>query len=362
MINTKHVKVLATSACITFASFGAINAQADSLLAPLVISDIANGFETTLSYKVRGTGAADHGWARFGANEANITKVHQIWLQKGTTIGSLFNRTGACNHVDNNGRISPWDMVNQTVDPRLNALAQPVGTDASTANNPSVPFYGMAVIDDVASLNNDKNEGNSSGFAYVINYFTGMMLDYKLVNNHRSTASGDFSVGFTRKSSVDLSWNPISRDLTLWLAVATGKGMTAGNGWGGTVTISQATNASLPHQVSPQIPHGGSTGVYNNDEVNLSGDTPINITCMGMFTRGNFMNTTQIAGTVNGGWTRKSIEGSNGATGGMVYKAELKIIPSIISGTAIASFQPETSGHLSSKGADASSGHPNRPY
>ena len=366
-------KVLAASICIACMS-SVTSVQADSLLAPLVISDIANGFETTLSFKVRGTGAADHSWARFGANEANISKLHYIWLQKGSTIGAMFNRTKECNHVDNNGLVSPWDMVSQTVNPTLQILAQVAGTDATVSGinaggnpggriaNPAAPFYGMAILDDVASLKSKGNvEGNSSGFAYVINYFTGMMLDYKLVNNHKTAESGNFSAGFARKTSVDLSWNPLNRDLTLWLAVATGPGMTSGNGWAGAINISQQLNNSLGlgKQVTPKVPHGGSTGVYNNDEVNLSGDTPLDITCMGMFTRANFMNPTQLAGTVNGGWTRKSIVGSNGSTGGMIYKAELKLIPSIISGTAVTAFQSETSGHLATSGTGP---HPNRPY
>lgn len=370
MKNKINTKVLAASVCLACMS-GVTSVQADSLLAPLVISDIANGFETTLSYKVRGTGVADHGWARFGANENNISKLHYIWLQKGSTIGAMFNRTSGCNHVDNNGTVSPWDMVSQTVNPALQALAQNPSSDATLGTlaggspggsvaNPATPFYGMAVLDDVASLAANGNvEGNSSGFAYVINYFTGMMLDYKLVNNHKTAASGDFSAGFTRKTSVDLSWNPLNRDLTLWLAVATGPGMTAGTGWGGTINISQATNTSLGAQAAPTVPHGGSTGVYDNDEVNLSGDTPLSITCMGMFTRGNFMNSTQLAGTVNGGWTRKSIVGSNGSTGGMVYKAELKLIPSLLTGSAVTAFQSETSGHLSTSGLGP---RPNRPY
>ena len=370
-----NVKVLAASVCVACASFGATSAQADSLLAPLVISDIANGFETTLSFKVRGTGVTDHRWARFGSNEDNITDLHYIWLQKGNNIGSLFNLGGGCNHVDNNGSVSPWDMISQTINPTLQALAQNPATDATISgsvsatipggniNNPSTPFYGMAILDDVASLGNEDAEGNSSGFAYVINYFTGMMLDYKLVNNHKTAASGDFSAGFMRKTSVDLSWNPVNRDLTLWLAVATGAGMASGNGWAGSIRISQDLNESLGTQQDPKVPHGtsaNSTGVYDNDEVNLSGDSAVNITCMGLFTRNNFMNTTQLAGTVDGGWTRKSIIGSNGSTGGMVYKAELKLIPSVISGTAVTSFQSETSGHLSLSGGSVP--HPNRPY
>jgi len=358
MMKKKFNNALAASIC--FGVMAAGSAQADSLLAPLVISDSALGFETLFSIKVRGNGTPN---ARMVA--ADQTDLHYTYLRKGNNIGSLFNLGQSCHHENGNGRVSSWDMINHTINPANQWLADPFLVDNSVAFTPATPFYGMAVIDDVASLNTAGNsEGNSSGFAYVMNYFTGMMLDYKLLNNHRSTVSGKFDVGFTRKTSVDLAWNPLLTDATVWLGVATGAAMTQGNSWAGSITISQATNTALGN-VSPTIPHNGpsnpaGTGVYNNDEVNFSGDTPVNITCMGLFTRNDFLDLTQEQNTRFGGWTRKSIIGDGTfSQGGLVYKAELKWIPSFITNTTQISFQPETSGHLSPSGSGP---HPNRPF
>lgn len=352
--------------------------HADSLLAPLIISDIGNGFETVLSLKVKGTGAVNHNWANFGANASHLTDLHYTWLRKGSNLGHLFTLGRGCVHENNTGKVSPYDMVFQSINPALQGLAvnaadrtsNPVVVGAGNGiNRPAAPFYGMAVLDDVANLNpafttgvggGSVGEGEMSGFAYVMHLPTGLMFDYKLLNNHRSQASGDFAAGFVSKTSVDLSWNPLNRDLTAWLGVATGMNMTIGD-WAGRITLSQNTlTINGQTQLSPTLPFGaaGGGGVYNNDEVVESGDSSLAITCMGMFTRGDILNTTQAANTANGGWTRKSIAPSNGATGGLIYKAEAKIIPSLLAGSLVTTFQPETTGHLSSGPGGA---HPNRP-
>ncbi len=365
-------KALASSVCAAALGVGGVgSAHADSLLAPLVMSDaFGSGFITVLSLKVRGTGQADHQWRRFGANASHLTDLHYTWLRKSNNLAGMFNLNSACVHENNNGTISPWDMVFQAVNPAFDFVAgieAPVPPDLGNTvhGHPTTPFYGMAVIDDVANLDSSYTtatstgrpftigEGDMSGFAYVMHLPTGIMFDYKLLNNHRSMASGDFAAGFTSKRSVDLSWNPLNRDTTVWLGVATGTGMTAGNNWGGTITLSQNTLAGQTSPASPVAPVHA-TGVYDNNERVISGDTNTAITCMGFFTRNNFLNSTQLTNTVDGGWTRKSIAGSNGASGGLIYKAEAKAL----FGNTVASFQSETSGHLRA----ANNGtHPNRP-
>jgi len=322
--------------------------QAESLLAPLVVSDSSLGFETLFSIKVRGDGTPNQ---RF----ASTSDLHYTYLRKGSSVADMFDLTKGCVHEDGSGTVSAWDVINHTIDPVNQILAQPPG-DASVPYAPTTDFYGMAILDDVAA---GGVEGDTSGFAYVMNYFTGMMLDYKMLNNHKSTQSGNFRAGFTRKTSVDFSWNPLARDATVWLGVATGNNMTSGN-WNGTIHISQDTNTDLSN-LAPTLPHDSSpahTGAYDNDEVNHSGDKFLDITCMGLFTRTDFLTDSQEAKTRLGGWQRKSIIGSNGALGGLVYKAELKRLISAVTGTTIVSFQPETSGHLSS----SSGSHANRPY
>jgi hypothetical protein len=354
-----NIKVLAASICVAASGFSVTTASADSLLAPLVISDAANGWETLISLKVRGNGAVNGRWARAAQSDLNTT-----WMRKGTTLASLFNTTSPCTHENTTRRVSAWDMVIHTVDPTNQFLAQTVGVDNSQPTAlgggvaVSTPFYGFAVLDDSAGINGAQ-EGDASGFAYVNNYILGMMLDYKLLNNHKSTASGNFvGQGFTNNSSADLSWNPVNRDLTLWLGLATGDNMTA-NIYNNTVKLSQETFDN--DATAPTIPVGGGTGVYDNDERIISGDVALNITCMALFGRGDFLNASQVSNTRNGGWKRVSLKNeSKPKAGGKIFKAEVKLINTALNGgNLVTSFQPETAGHLFT---GTGSTHANRPY
>lgn len=346
-----NLKVMAASVLLGSTMFG--TAQADSLLVPLIISDTASGFETIIDVKVRGNGINNSRWS-------DVSDLHYSYLRKGNSVAALFDKTAGCAHENGNGRVSSWDMNTHTIDPAFDILAKPVASDASTAFTPAGPFVGMAVLTDTAARIANQ-EGDMSGFAYVMDYNTGMMLDYKLLNNHKSTQEGNFNSGFVRKTSVDLAWNPLLRDVTAWLAVATGPLMaTQSGGWNGTVKISQDTNVALANS-SPKNVHNDASnrtgGVYNNDEENFSGDKPVEIKCMGLFVRDDFLRPTQELNTRMGGWTRRSIIGTDGAGGGMVYKLALKVLPSGATGSAQVSFQSETSGHLA-----AGNEHANRPY
>lgn len=319
-------------------------ASADSVLAPLVIG-VQNGAQTFFSIKARGTGAAN---ARFASSAAS--DLHYVWFQKGTSINDLYNLNSACTVSNNNGRISAWDMVFQRAVGDETAINNSNGTYTTAANlvsgDKSSPnfysagsFVGFAVITDVANKNANPavkdlaNEGELSGFGYVVDAANSFVLDYKLLNNHRSKVEGDFSAGFISKKSIDYSWLPIATSTTEWLTVVTGDDMLKAESGAGkydaTVYISQDTASG---SVSPRLPMGGS-GVYDNDETVISGATGLRVTCMGVYNRSALMNTLQLSGTVNGGWTRMSIQNSattgagasttQVASGAITYKAEL---------------------------------------
>lgn len=387
-------------------------ASADSVLAPLVVG-INGGSQTFLSIKARGAGTVN-------ARMASTSDLHYVWFKKGTNLASLASLTGKCEVSNNNGKVSPWDMVLQRAvdnDPDVNL--DPTD-DKSVPNGYSAgDFVGFAVITDSANKNSNPavkdlaNEGELSGFGYVVDAANSFVLDYKLLNNHRSKVEGDFSAGFISKKSVDFSWMPIDIAATEWLTVVTGDDMLKADSGAGeydaTVKFSQDT---LAGSVSPQLPFGGS-GVYNNDEKVTSGAKNFNVTCMAVFGRSQLMNTLQLSDTVNGGWKRMSVTPVSGtnqvASGAIVYKSELidfsanatydtglpyagagvrpellssismsvfgtgtytnvlspnvsdaeayNVTPSYPLGYVVA-FQPETSGHLSSTPEP----HPNRPY
>ena len=322
-------------------------ASADSVLAPLVIG-VSQGAQTYFSIKARGTGAANARWASSAASD-----LHYVWFQKGTSVNDLYNLNSACTVSNNNGKISAWDMVFQRAVGDDTVIDNTIPSGSSYTNSAnlvsgdkSAPnfysagnFVGFAVITDVANKNANPavkdlaNEGELSGFGYVVDAANSFVLDYKLLNNHRSKVEGDFSAGFISKKSIDYSWLPIATSTTEWLTVVTGDHMLKSESGAGkydaTVYISQDTASG---SVSPRLPMGGS-GVYDNDETVISGATGLRVTCMGVYNRAALMNTLQLSGTVNGGWTRMSIQNSattgagaattQVASGAVTYKAEL---------------------------------------
>lgn len=347
-------------------------ASADSLLAPLVIG-VSQGAQTYFSIKVRGAGTANLGGTTGYSANSNL---HYVWFQKGTTVDELYDLSKACTISNNNGRVSPWDMVNQrAVDNdtgTVNGVVPPFPGVAShlnlNAGDRSVPngytngnFVGFVVITDVANVNKNPavkdlaNEGDMSGFGYVVDAGNSFVLDYKLLNNHRSKVEGDFSAGFIAKKSIDYSWMPLNIATTEWLTVVTGDDMlkpeSGGGSYDATVYISQDT---LSGSVSPQLPTGGS-GVYNSDETVTSGAQNLKVTCIGAYGRSAFLNPLQLADTAAGGWKRMSIQNSatrtvmnNGvpasvnttqvASGAITYKAELLNFASTVDGGNV---QPE---------------------
>lgn len=416
-------------------------AGADSVLAPFVVGidggGAAAGMQTYLSIKARGNGTVN---ARMASS--SLTDLHYVWFKKGSTIPSLYNLGAPCEVSNNNGRVSPWDMVFQrtvgnvagTGTGNMNIWGVAPGTttplrDASQPNGYTAgDFVGFVVITDEANDNDNPavkdlaNEGELSGFGYVVDPSHSVVYDYKLLNNHRSKVEGDFSAGFISKKSVDFSWFPQGIALsTEWLTVVAGEDMLKADSGAGsydaTVYLSQDTASG---SVSPQLPTGGS-GVYNNDEKVTSGAKNLRVTCMGIIDKTNLLSTLQLSDTMNGGWKRMSIQNSTTratdvggnsdtnttqtASGAIIYKAEALsfdtppvtselFIPtgstlsafgkpgafSILANKAIAgnasdaesynhpaptggrnvvlSFQPETSGHLSATPEP----HPNRPY
>ena len=335
------------------------SAQADSLLAPLVVN--TTNYETYFAFKMKGATGADG--------------IHYTWIKKGTVFADLARLNKPCIMENNMGKGSKGDMIFQSARGFNRYYNNTVPADGSTpAGYNAGNFVGMTVIDDVANLaKGHSTEGDSSGFAYIVNTATGLVQDYKLLNNHRSSDSGDFGAGFISKHVVDFAWmsgtNPFApaaglAPATGWTVSVTGADMTKHSGtynstYGVAVKISQAQRAG---EDSPQAIMGG--GVVNNDETVISGDKPVTVTCMGSLTRADLLSPLQLAGTVNGGWARKSIvpqtdayagtDTPKTAKGAFVFRGDFAIMPN---GLPNATMQAETGGHLS-----PGNNHANRPY
>ncbi len=268
-------------------------AQADSLLAPWVVSDPAQGIETILSLKFEGEGFID---SDFGSTSA----VHYYWFR--APVG------GTCSETNTRGTVSSWDMVWQTVG-GLAPLALPFGDQSGPQFIPAPISSGFMILDDEGS----GNEGNFSGFAYVVDLTRGDVLDFKLLNNPRSTLSGDFAA--LGKRYVDFSWqHTFAAPNTSWLVLAVGPAMTNQGGWNGSVLITQDGFAQQPF---------GGFGVYDNDERVWSGAAARDVGCQAIITRSDIMTDDQEIATADGGWTRKAIQPTNpNTTGALVYKIE----------------------------------------
>ena len=394
-------------------------AQADSLLAPVVINDTvagvpmgapgtgivpASGFLTYFAIKVRGA-------TSFGAGG---DQLHYIWIKKGTSLLNLYDPTGLlrdtngdavnyrntpCTMENSPGGTSRNDMIFQQTSnyglatnnvrpsgvPYDNAappvVPGSVGRDLSTPSAYPGDFVGMTVISDVANLGGGSGspEGDMSGFAYIVNTNNGDVADYKLLNNHHSAEEGDFSIGFISKHAVDFAWlstglpgiplftaNRADRVKTGWTVSVTGPDMAKHSGaynniYGLTVQISQQQRSG---EDSPQ---NMGVGAYDNDERPISGDNPVNVTCMASLNVNDILTPFQIANSTNGGWMRKSIiplaDAYAGtytpktARGAIVYRSDSIDIDGPGGFRADRTMQVETGGHLA-PGAN----HVNRPY
>lgn len=418
--------------CAT-AGIAASTAQADSLLAPLVVDD--SSWDTYFAFKMQGA----NGFNLLG-NPAD--PIHYTWIQKGTQWAHLMvdyvdlgptvadNDDVAygpkpCKMFDNFGAGTKNDVIFQSArgfTPRMVSNFVPV-IDGSRPNgynnNGAVPaggnFAGMVVIDDtvntdVTNKGSAAPEGNMSGFAYLVNAGQNLMLDYKLLNNHQRATSGDFSIGFISKHVVDMMWLPDNTffpnafgpipavpapiagtagtlnlaHTTNWYAAVTGPDMTQDVGgfnsiYGLQVVLStNQRGAGLVVNEDPTLaledaPTSGFAQAYNNDEKALSGDTPLTITCAGMYQRDDFLTGPQANTSRRGGWARRSIipltdqfAGANTpkkATGAIVYRGDTFVDLRDADGTSgfvpggAMTFQVETGGHL-----NPVANHANRPY
>lgn len=341
-------------------------AQADSVLAPLVVSDSASGTETYFAFKMLGkrTDAGDviaDAFTKAGGVNPLDSPIHYYYIQKeqadGTPAGSFrdlydYASTGGCNVTNTSGLGSPSDLIfqtagdqNPTAGQNFNWAPWLTAADQSTPNGwlrdvvpfDSGPFYGMVIIDDAlnAAATTGSNgrrdmEGELSGFVYVVNPALGIMLDYKLLNNPFSKRTGDFKTSWISKSSIDWMWLPatganpnLNFERTGWYSAVTGEGMTllaenAGGRWDESVTFTQADQTGNK-SILPRFEKNShdAPGAYDNDEEVISGSKDFEVKCLGLYDRSQFLTLQQYSHTRFGGWKRAHIVPSLGAGNGV---------------------------------------------
>ena len=333
-------------------------AFADSLLAPWVVSargPLGSGIETFLSMKFEGRALPNYQWGGLSP-PTEASQVHYRWYRwinvADDGIPESEEGTHVCEESNAVGNVSPWDMVFQAVG---SVLGNDLGfqlplLDRSDPrfflHEPGDNFRGFMIIDDEIGGQSITTEGNFSGFAYVVDFETGTVLDYKLLNNHRSTASGDFSAQFISKLAVDFSWWPINVVDTAWLVLVVGPDMSDAD-WPGTIIINSEPQADANVDTGdPRFPTGGINGVYDHDEQVYSGDELVEVVCLDILTRDDLLTSQQEIQTRNGGWARRDelvLTNPISASGAIVYKIEQGRL--FEQRLASFSFQVETSGH-----------------
>lgn len=397
---------IATVMILATAGAAVGTARADSVLAPLVISNSKTS--TYFAFKMRGSGVADE-FTVAGSKNPNTSRIHYHHLQKWneldnapvTGIADLRNNPmGGCKITNTSGSGSSWDIIYQDVRQTLITgradHAVPLGEDPAPPLDESLPagwlgnatdspFVGMVIIDDVGNANvkpnNGRrlNEGELSGFVYIVNETTGMVIDYKLLNNPFSKKSGDFKTNWISKTSIDWMWLPANNtppaltiERTAWFTAVIGEGMTnlaeQSRVWNESVKFTQTLdNYKTTKDIRPMYSKNGvdAPGAYNNDEQVLSGPKDFKITCMGIYDRTAFLTNQQVLHTVDGGFKRAHIvpESASGvdnvkAHGAITYRMDT--LMTLSTGAPMTpTFTIETSGYLSTSKNKA---HPNRGY
>lgn len=312
----------------------AASANADSLLAPWVKASKDLGVQTYLMLKVQGWGWPDAGWEDF-ENIQVTNKLHYYFFQWDGKEGSA-DGGKPCKKFDKRGTTSPWDMVYQSISTAPAGYTGPAG-DMSEPVQDIGDFDGFLIVDDEictapGNCTSVANEGNFTGFAYVVDLTQGLVADYKMLNNPQSTASGNFNHPSIAKQVADLLWWPQDTILTKWLVLAVGPYMTSGGegkapsnakAWGGEVDIYHINQTTWQSKLPGPDPFGGQVGVYDNDEVLLSGFTDKNIICMGWVYPDELMGSSQLGYTANGGWTRVAfVTNQKDTTGAVIYRQD----------------------------------------
>ena len=289
---------LAGAVFLATAGIAAGTAQADSLLAPLVVDD--STWDTYFAFKMQGANG-------FNLARRPTDKIHYTWIQKGTEWvhlltdyvdlnGPADNDDVAygprpCTMYDNYGAGTANDVIFQNAQgvsgTIINVGGPAIDNSVPNGYNNGVPvpvfdangnqlgtgaFAGMVVIDDVANVDTTGQgstapEGNLSGFAYVVNPTLNLVLDYKLLNNHHRAGSGDFSIQFISKHVVDLMWLP-DNGINWNLVPAPNNGTTTYDQFnvpgGGTLNRNHTTNWYAAVTGPDMSKHTNAQGGYNS--------------------------------------------------------------------------------------------------
>ncbi len=277
MKNMKMKKIVAALGTVVALASVATIAQADSLLFP--VYRVGNGQFSFVSLNTIPAGATHYTWN---------------WKTPDPVTGNISN-TGTCTHEDAPGKLTAFDLIQHTVEsPTLAGgtllnLQTIFGDTSTPAYSLQAPAVGFMTV-----TNSSAGESDLFGQMVLIDAASGIVTAYKGLNNPASTGEGTWNSILTSKTIFNTSWYPSTEAGstlgaagvdTAWYATVTGTNMHLPT-WQGAGTF---TNALFL------------TNVFNRDEGPRSGAKPANVTCFGLFKRGDWMTSAQVTHTNNGG-------------------------------------------------------------
>jgi len=192
-VNVKKV-VLAVGAAVALSAGVMQSAQADSIFFPYY--KVGNGAYSFLALHQEA-----------GTNTFTQT-IHYIWQWK----NDASNKTSACVHEDAYGKMSAWDLIQQTVESPDKAMVpggNGVDLDTMFADG-SFPNYSLNSPTQgfLTVSNGTAAESDIRGQMIVIDTVSGMVAAYKGFNNPVATAENTWNSVFTSHASYDMTWYP----------------------------------------------------------------------------------------------------------------------------------------------------------
>jgi len=309
-------------------TFGASLAQADALLFPYYAADSSQGVVNFLSLaNVIGINAA----------------VHYVWSYKQGDGRNDVNR--GCVHEDAWGRLTGWDIIQQTVTAPSISGFDVVNVDTKDKSGPAYSLTDQAegylivsnwlsqsvgaLVDPAIALPESSLAGQLiyvdiknkiyNGQRGLNNPSTSDLAapfgasPYGVLGMNDGLEQGAWDSVFTSHPSFDLTWYPSALVDTSWYLLATGRDMS------GQVSGQDSWTGQL-------IAQNGFNVVWDRDEVPRSGNRTYSVVCAARVKRDNIMTSAQVTHTDNGGYMWMTLApmttGLSYVTGGMLTKIE----------------------------------------
>lgn len=196
------------------------------------------------------------------------------------TLHYVYNYGSACTHFDANGSLTANDILSHSIAATTaGGFGKVVSTDTSTpVYFPLANQTGFLVVSSRTTASTDALRGSMA----IVDPASGLVVSYAGIdNNLASNGANEGNFAAITDLNFPLTSLPSSAVTTSWYGVVVGDmnaAIAGGLNWGGSVSI---TNVG--------------TGVWNNEEVLVSGTSTKTLRCSGSIVASDLMNSAQAA-------------------------------------------------------------------